>query len=64
MKKTGKQLHYEARKAILKYLDETSTKNYNEIKFTGKETEFEIDGLDSYGQVKRQIFFDALHELE
>ncbi|WEM43785.1 hypothetical protein PTW35_08405 [Photobacterium sp. DA100] len=63
--KSGKELHYEARKAILKYLDEISTKDSTRTKFTGTETEYDIsDVLSDYGCAKRQIFFDALSELE
>lgn len=62
-KKNGKQLHYDARKAILGYLDETSIRDCNQIDFTGKETSFYIDDISEYGQAKRQIFFDALNEL-
>jgi hypothetical protein len=63
-KKTGKQLHYEARKAIFKYLDKTSITNCNSIKFYGTETSFNINEPGDYGVAKRTIFFDALQELD
>ena len=64
MNKNGKQLHYEATKAILDYLDETSTKDHNQINFFGTETRFDINDMSEYGIAKRQIFFDALVELQ
>lgn len=64
MNNNGKQLHYEARKAILDYLDGTRTKDHNQIIFFGRETRFDIDDISEYGIAKRQIFFDALVELQ
>jgi|TARA_Y100001973_G_C5189464_1_gene329968 hypothetical protein len=63
LKKSGKELHYEARKAILDYLDERSIEPRNQIEFFGTETSFKLSLQSNYGQARREIFFDALEEL-